>query len=271
MNPKLGSVFVFNSKEGFDSFLEQHVKEYLLCPSLFHYINEGGASLGNYLFVRNFYQKKKYLPQFIFKPNIAFWAKAFIKKYVGDKYAVTINLRMNPFFGESRNSDIPSWRHLFEYCHKNYPKVVFLLLARQNEAPEDLKNMLNVVFVKDHQTTMEQDMSLVKHSLFHMGVVSGPTSFVFFTDNIPCCVFRLEMNDRSYNYRWFRPGTQFPWFKNNLQKLVWGKETSESLVKEFEHLFKNTNKESWQKEITMAKAPDHILQWPYVLNDISRN
>lgn len=271
MNPRLGSVFVFNSRESFETFLSQHAKEYILCPSLFHYINKSGAAAGNYLFVRNFYLKKKYLPKFIFTPNIALWAKAFIKKYVGDKYAVTINLRVNPFFGERRNSDIPSWRHLFTYCLEKHPNVTFLILAHQNEVPEDFKHMPNFVFVKDYHTTMEQDMSLVKHALFHMGVMSGPTSFVNFTNDIPCCIFRTEMNDRSYNYNWFKPGTQFPWFNQHLQKLIWEKETPESLEKEFEHLFQNTDKKAWHQNVAIDDSQTSVLEWPYIFNDNSTN
>lgn len=267
MNPKLGSVFVFNSRESFKSFLNQHIKEYVLCPSLFHYTNKSSAARGNYLFVRNFYLKKKYLPQFVFKPNIVLWAKTFLKRYVSNKYAVTINLRMNPLYGERRNSDIPSWQYLFRYCLEKHPDVTFLILARRNEAPEDLRDMPNVLFVKDYRTTMEQDMSLVKHGLFHMGVVSGPTSLTNFTDDISYCIFRVELNDKSYNYKWFKSGTQYPWQNKDLQKMIWENETPELLVKEFEHLFQNTDKKAWQQNIAISDAEAGFLEWPYIIND----
>ncbi len=267
LNSKLGSVFVFNCRDDFESFLTQHSGEYILCPSLFHYINKSGAASGNYGFVRNFYLKKRYLPQFVFKPNIALWAKAFIKKYAGDKYPVAVNLRMNPFFGENRNSDIPSWRHLFEYCLNKHPEIVFLLLAQQQEAPDDLKHMSNIIFVKNHKTTMEQDMCLIKHSLFFMGVASGPTSFTNLTNDIPYRVFRVQMFDRSYTYNWHKPGSQWPWAEKTLQKLVWEKESPDSLIKEFEHLFRLVDKESWRKKMEVDQSKIKILEWPYIYED----
>jgi hypothetical protein len=126
--------------------------------------------------------------------------------------------------------------------------------------------MPNIVFVKDYRTTMEQDMGLVKHGLFHMGVASGPTSLTNFADDIPYCVFRVELNDKSYNYKWFKPGTQYPWHKD-LQKLIWENETPESLVKEFEYLFQNTGKKAWQQNMAISNAEAGFLEWPYTIND----
>ena len=79
------------------------------------------------------------------------------------------------------------------------------------------------------------------------------------------------MFDKSYNYNWLKPGMQWPWAEKTLQKLVWEKETPESLIKEFEYLLQNTNKEAWQKAMTMARVPDHVLEWPYIFNDASKD
>src|SRR3989344_6213524 len=90
--PKLGSVLFFDSHSNFEYFLAENGGRYHAEPSFSEYLKGVTAIERNFTIIRDFYLKKKFVPQLEFKQTTIKWARAFIKKYVSDKLMVSINL-----------------------------------------------------------------------------------------------------------------------------------------------------------------------------------
>ena len=269
INPKLNSLFVFNSHAEFEVFLNKNAKNYILRPSFFNYVNKNSIARGNYGFFRDFYLKHGFLPKLEIPNFVSSWTRAFIKKYAKGKYLVAVNLRSNPFFDDGRNADIGAWKQFFAYCLKKHQDVIFVILGRKNEIRGELK-LPNVIFAQDYNINMQHTLSLIKHSLFYMATSSGPASFAILSTDIPYINMRFHAPDISYNYNWFKPGTVLPWQNKELQKLIWERETPEILIKEFEDLLDKVDKEKWKKELELDKVDESILDWPYLTNKSSK-
>ena len=264
INPKLGSAFVFNSHNDFESFLKINSKNYILLPSLFNYVNKNKIARGNFGFIRNFYLKHKFLPKLEISDFVSLWTRAFIKKYVKGKYLIAVNLRSNPLFDDERNAAVDTWEQFFTHCFKKHPDVIFVILGRKNEITEKLKSP-NVIFAQDHNINIQHTLSFIKHSLFYMATSSGPASFAILSTDIPYINIRFRAPDISYNYNWFKPGTVLPWQNKEFQKLIWGKETPQLLIKEFEDLLGKVDKEKWKKELELDNIDSSILDWPFLV------
>src|SRR3989344_5177561 len=265
INPKLGSVFIFNSKDDFESFLNKNNELYITCPSIFKYANNLSYARDNYRFMVDFYNKNKFLPQIELPKTANMWAKAFMKKYIGRKYVIAVNLRTNPFFAQRRNAIIDTWKDFFEYCLKKHKDVTFFILGRKSDTVGAFKELPNVFFTPEHNINMQHTLSFIKHSLFYMATSSGPASFAILSTDIPYINIRFRAPDISYNYNWFKPGTVLPWQNKEFQKLIWGKETPQLLIKEFEDLLGKVDKEKWKKELELDNVDESVLEWPYLI------
>lgn len=263
INPLLGSVFFFDSRDSFEKFFLKNKNKYHSFPSYFDYVNGRGPVKENYMFMEKFYSKKGFMPEFVFNETTVAWTKAFIKKYVGDKAMITVNLRLNRFFSSNRNSDIQTWIEFFEYAKKNNPDATFVVLGRKNEVSE-LSACSNVIFSKDHGAGIEQELSLIKHSLFHMGMLSGPVTLALCSENIPYIIINFKHPDTRYHLPWANPNKFLPWRNKTLQRLVWGKETTEILIEEFKDLMRRLDKEEWKKKLDLDRARLEVLEWPYL-------
>lgn len=267
INSKLGSVFVFNSKDDFESFLNKNNELYITCPSIFKYANNLSYARDNYRFMVDFYNKNKFLPQIELPKTANMWAKAFIKKYIGREYVIAVNLRTNPFFAQQRNAIVDVWKDFFEYCLKKHKDVTFLILGRKSDMVEAFKELPNVIFTPEHNINMQHTLSFIKHSLFYMATSSGPASFAILSKDIPYIIVSFHAPDINFNYDWFKPGVRLPWQNVGLQKLVWEQETSEILVREFEDLFSKVDKDKWQNDLGLEDEDESILEWPYLIKN----
>lgn len=266
VNPKLSSIFIFNSKEEFDSFLNKNIDKYYLVPSLFTYVNELSGRLGIYRFFKDFYLKYGFLPKLKIPESTDLWSKALINKYANGRFVVAVSLRSNPFHSLSRNADINVWKSLFEYCLRKKYNIVFLILGRKSEMTDELR-LPNVLLSKDYNTDVQQNLALIQNSLFYMATSSGLISFAFLSNDIPYIItnFLRDFKDGFVNYKWLNPKTNILWQNKEFQKLSFEKETPEFLIKEFENLFSKVDKIKWLKSLTLNTDVDSLLNWPYLV------
>ena len=261
-NPKLGSVFFFDHHDEFEKFLIKNQDQYDICPPIFDYMSGLRSDKDVFNIMRNFYFKNKFLPKLEFKEATSQWAKAFIKKYVGDKLAVTVNLRFNPKFTAGRNAKIEAWKEFFTYCGKDASDVKFVILGRQNEIGEKLKGLSNVIFSKDCNTNIEQDLALMAHSFFYMGITSGPASFPSLSTDIPYILTNYTMPNTPYAF-WLKHGEMLPWQNEEIQRVTWEPETKEWLIEEFEKLYGKLDKDEWRNKLQLNMTDEKSLSWPY--------
>jgi glycosyltransferase involved in cell wall biosynthesis len=177
LHPRLGSLFVFDSTTELNAYLAKAGSGYQPWPS--------GAKLREYLsydilkMVKAYHERRGTIPQFQFGPQLENWAQAFLRQHAGGLVPVTVNLRNNSSFGNHRNYVLPAWRDFFERCQDCVP-VKFVITCAASEVDASLRNLPNVVFAKDHHSTLLQDFSLIRSAAFHLGSSSGPVALVMF-------------------------------------------------------------------------------------------
>ena len=146
---------------------------------------------------------------------------------------------------------------------------MFVILGRKSEITEELR-LSNVIFSQDFNIDMQHTLSFIELSLFYMANSSGPSTFALLSKNIPYTIVNFRAPDMNYSYSWFNPGTFLPWQNKELQRLIWKKDTSEVLIKEFDNLFGKVDKEKWKKELDLNKVDESILDWPHLVNKVLR-
>jgi len=262
INPQLGSVFFFDTIKDFEDFFKDRHDLYLSHPSPYYYFSGSGSHLGIFNSFREFYQKNGFLPELELSKIANAWALAFLKDNFPGQYVVTVSLRANDHLRPQRNSNFIAWNEFFSHCLK-HPQVVFLVLSRRGELEGKIKPLPNLFFSKDCGTTIEQDLALLKNSLFYMATCAGPASLPFLSSTIPYIITRFRPPEKNLEESWLPFGSALPWQNPPIQKLLWDDESSQLLIKEFELLLTNLDKKEWQKKINQASP--QVLEWPYLI------
>lgn len=115
-----------------------------------------------------------------------------MEEHIGELVPVTVNIRKNNYWGSSRNSKITEWKRFFEYCFDKFP-VKFIVLCSKSEISNELRGLPNVIFSKDYHVDLDQELSLIANSTFHMGANSGPAAMAYFGSK-PYFIFGLNIN-----------------------------------------------------------------------------
>ena len=235
-NPLLGSLLLFNSREALESYVTNNAKRYLTWPSLCDYAS------GEYLFYRAIRELflphfKKYgpLPALRSRPAASKWAKRFLAQHAGNCVAVTIQLRRNPA-NPARDSVHDAWLDFFRSAIARHPAKFFVLCGASEIDPR-LRKLENVVIVKDHHTSLEQDLALIDNAAAHMGASSGPGSMALFGRK-PFCMFGFDTDSESVGGL-LQEGQRLRYpFSSPFQVWIRDKETAELLHTEFERLWR---------------------------------
>ena len=179
LHPQLGSLFIFDTTAAMMTYAAQSGENYDLWPS--------AAALGErkYMYYDIFKMLSEHhrqhgeIPRFKFSPDLSDWTDAFFHQHAASTVPVTVNLRNNPDFHAHRNYSLAAWKEFFERCHETVP-VKFIITGAASEVDPSLRTLPNVVFAKDHQTTLLQDLALIHFATFHLGSSSGPTIMAIF-------------------------------------------------------------------------------------------
>ncbi len=199
LNQVTGSVFVFNSKSQAERYIYNNITSYKnIFPGFIDF------TLGTYLnhlifndLIYSFYVEKNFLPKLVPNKSLQNWVNHFMSEHIGHSFPVTVNIRNNPNWGIERNSKIAEWKKFFEYCIDKFP-VKFIVICVKSEIPDELKILPNVIFAKDYQTELDQELTLIANSKFHMGANSGPAAMAYFGSN-PYFIFGLNLIGNKYS------------------------------------------------------------------------
>ena len=199
LNKNIGSIFVFNSSLQFMKFLKGAGKYATIWPSLknifltkryLHYIAFDEI-------IYPYYKDFKSLPSLEPIKFLQDWAGNFMNKFCSGKIIITINFRNNQSFHSERNLDAGIWRQFF-LSYEERKDLIFLLVCARDEIDAGLRECPNVIFAKDHDTTVDQDLALISVGHIHMGSSSGPASVAWFSSNKPYFIVRLTMDPKDF-------------------------------------------------------------------------
>jgi hypothetical protein len=245
-NKKLGSVFLFNNKEQMTKQLEDSDRYLKIWPSIFdvkvkkqylHYV-----LFDDLLFP--YWNSHKKIPEIEPIKFLKDWAESFLEKIEDNKCVVTVNFRNNKLYQQERNLNVEVWRNFFDAVSKKY-SVVFLIICARNEIDERLRKCPNVIFSKDYDTTIEEDLALISASDIHMGSSSGPATVAWFNLSKPYFIVRVTISPNDFETPSFqtteRPDYYRFCFSKAGQTFYSGEETVDILLNEFDAMLKSNN------------------------------
>ncbi len=234
VNPHLGSVLLLDSHRQLETYIADNADAYFVWPSLGQYAS------GHYLFYycfnelfRDHFERYGCLPSLQSRPAALSWAARFIAQHTGKTLPVTVQLRNNKI-NPARNSKIDAWLTFFGRCAEECDATFFVICGR-SEVDARLRELPNVIVVKDHGTTLEQDLALLEAGACHVGASSGPGTMLLFSDK-PYCMFSWDLKldslngliKEDYRYRFH--------FSTAMQNWLFEVETAELLMFEFQRI-----------------------------------
>lgn len=243
VNPYLGSLFLFNSHFHLERFVAENHDRYYVWPDASNYSSK------QYLYFKIFnkllfehYTKYHSIPSLNSRPNMMLWAYLFLNRNIFPSIPVTVQLRRNTI-NKARDSNYDSWLEFFNYCRTRYP-VKFIVICSESEIDERFRNYSNVILSKDFHTDIEHDLALINVSAFHMGASSGPGAIALFSPK-PFLFVNTDLNPNDYKGM-LREGNVIRFFFSGpLQNFIFGQETTELLITEFEKIWAAIDKAYW--------------------------
>lgn len=256
-SPYLGSVFQFNSRNEFYSFLKLNSGRYHIFPSLPKHLGEtynfkGGERLVD---VNEFHKKHGYIPHLKIGERESSWAKWFyLNNLPKNTVPVALSLKRT-VHSEVRNADPYVWLPFIDKCKQLYPEVIFIFIGLRDEAFDGLRERSNVFIAKEYGTTIMEDLALIRASIMYIGTASGVNVISMYSD-LPYFIFQLP-NTTIYGIEF---GDSFK-FANKNQKIFDAKipVTPELLLNEFKSVYNNLEKNEWVKETSIGAKDKHFL------------
>lgn len=236
VNQHLGSLFIFNSHHQLQHFIRSSAEQYSVWPPA---LKIAGKEYFYYTIFNDllygYYKKHGKIPYLRCREFLVEWAEGFYAKHVYPNVPITVQLRNNKKFGVNRNLNIDCWLEFFRYCEQKYP-AKFIVICSRSELDERLRDCPNVIVAKDHLTDLEQDLALIQTAAIHLGASSGPGMMAIFGDK-PYLLVNTDMVADEYRDTIVEDRFVRFFFSDPLQRLMYGAETTEVLIAEFERIW----------------------------------
>lgn len=236
-NPNTGSHFHFDSNAQFADFISKLRNKYIVWPILYSSFTH--RRLYDTKVIIDFHKKNGYLPSLTCKQELINWAHDFCAAHIGSACSVVVHLRVNPTRRSVKNSNIEAWNRFFVH-HEHDTSLKFIIIGTKEEIIPKFREYQNILFSKDFDTSLEQDLALMQIAYISLCSASGPGILPRFA-GLPTLTFGLNplyTTDIPY-------GGTYP-FLNKYQKLFWGVETFESIENEFGRLMEALKKDGWE-------------------------
>lgn len=252
-SPYLGSVFQFDSRSEFYSFLKQSINKYIIYPPINRQLREAFNYIGGAYFddIQDFLREHGFVPHLAIDDYHLSWAYNFYRTEAKGLLPVAVALRNRPE-APGRNSEQDTWLGFFDLCKSAFPEVVFVVVGLREEVFEELRHRSNVIIAKDHGSTLADDFALIRTSLLYISGDSGIGSIAIFSD-VPYLLFGWP--PRVWTIMGPEPDCNFE-FATQYQKLYPRSFiiTPESLLEEFSNLYKQLDINKWRGKASAYKS-----------------
>ena len=259
-SPYLGSVFQFESRAEFYSFLRQNRNKYEIYPPINQQLAEtynfyGHATLKE---IQDFYREHAFIPYLTIDEYHLSWAYNFYETRAKGVLPIVVSLRWHPHATILRNAERDVWLDFFDRCQSTFPDIIFVVVGTREEAFEELRRRRNVIVAKDYGSTLLDDLALIKTSLLYMGMESGISIIAVFSDTPYLFFGREEVAREALK---LEPGANWE-FATQYQKVFYADSftvTPDSLLREFSNLYHQLDIEQWRKKAAEAKSTPYTF------------
>ena len=258
-SPYLGSVFQFDSRPEFYSFLQQNINKYEIYPPINQQLAEtfnfyGHATLKE---IQDFYRERGFIPYLAIDDYHLSWAYDFYKTKAKGLLPVVVSLRWHPHAAIHRNAERNVWLTFFDLCKSAFPDVIFVVVGSREEVFEELRHRSNVMVAKDYGSTLLDDLALIRTSLLYIAQESGISIIAVFSD-IPYLLFgREEVARKALK---LEPGSNWK-FATQYQKVFYSdfEVTPHSLLEEFSSLYNQLDTDKWQEKASACESTPYTF------------
>jgi hypothetical protein len=240
INPYLGSFFLMDSPRALEQYVRDNADRYEVFPAFRDYVGKRWSYRDYHGMIQKFHREYGYVPQLSCQPSMLMWARSFLADQVRPQLPVAVHLRSDKMFGTHRDVAMDSWIEFFDSCRQKFD-VKFVVICGRDEIAPQLRALSNVLVAKDHGTTFEQDAAIIQVSSMFMGGPSGIAQMAVFS-SIPYIIVNYVPGAISLERGGGHP------FATPLQRLIWERETTDLLIKEFTELFPKIDTTKWEQE-----------------------
>ena len=255
--PHVGSVFYFNSDVEFERFFRDNHHRYYCWPQYGKYHSWPSRIKHRFIstwfktmpsrvtLIREFLEREGNIPYLSCPPEITDWAMEFVERNVSPSLPVVVHIR-NSTFDTARNSNLDAWSGFFQHQLKD-PRFKFIIIGHEQGIIPQFREFPNVLFSKDFDTTLEQDLALMQVSHLCLTHASGPGAFPEFT-GVPFVKFvsaRLKRASYEKRIMGFADDASIG-CENEFQRLISEPETEEVLFREFCRLVEDLDRAGWR-------------------------
>lgn len=128
---------------------------------------------------------------------------------------------------DERDANYVEWFNFLKLASIEFPDVIFALLGRVEEKPDELLGLPNVISIQGNGLKLAHDLAIFKKSILFMGSSSGFAAYANYS-KIPYFITKMNENAcKSYGIPFGATQTKFAL---NNQVLFYGEETAEHLL-----------------------------------------
>ena len=251
--PCVGEVFHFNADRDFELFFRANYRRYVCWPR-YRYLHSwpsrvnynrmstrGIAYPNTYAPLYRYFDAHGDLPHLTCPPDALEWANSLVRTHVSPAVPVAVQIRFNadsPY----RNTDLDAWHEFFARMETHGP-VKFVLISRREEIVPKLRELKNIVYAKDHDSNVLQDLAMVQVAHFSMFTDSGFSIYPWFC-GLPTVAFGKNKNEFPLARMQDETGQSIR-FLSSFQRRFWGDYRADDLVAGFLSLWNDLAATGW--------------------------
>lgn len=254
-NPLLNTVKIYKNREAFErELIELSVQKVECTPTANQYVEAinniqhptiNSSYIGEFASINQFYKQNRFIPKLKAFKGIETIGQNLKLGFPKDVFFTALHLRhrkseqgtaqiLSTF---ARDVDFEVWIGFLEQVGQLYPNVRFLLVGRPEEMDRRILNLSNVIFLKNHGCSLAGELSAIVEADLFIGSNSGPAMMAMLSD-VPYLVFQAEAGQEyTANVCEIEVGEPHLKFAQSNQKIVWSRQTAESILKEFANAY----------------------------------
>ena len=208
-------------------------------PSLREHLRHAMSYPMGHEIINAFYRREGYLPRLGPPRGYGRWARSFLAKHWGGRFAVCINPRQSRLAAVPattyRDSPLEEWHAFIDAAGARYPDVHFFMLGGFPEWDSTLARRANVSIPRVMGLTLAHELALIASSDLFMGTSSGFATMATFC-GAPYVITNIEQA--------FAPYAGIPAnaprypFATELQHLDWRREDARMLMEHLESMYR---------------------------------